>query len=143
MSQFSRRLAVLILGASLGVDLMARQQPSRPEAVSLSPVVLAKLSQEWRDAAKHVKAIDREQQRFLKMSDVVLRQNLARILIRSRAADGFLRSQVTKDPSPAVRVTIVQAMTSDSRWRAADETSTLLEGVVARDPDPVVSLAAV
>jgi tartrate-resistant acid phosphatase type 5 len=142
MSQFGRRLAVLILGASLGVDLMARQQPSAPEAVSLSPVVLAKLSPEWRDAAKHVKAIDQEQQRFLKMSDVVLRQNLARILIRSRAADGFLRSQVTKDPSPAVRLTIVQAMTSNSRWREAEETPTLLEGVVAKDPDPGVSLAA-
>ena len=142
MSVFGRRLAVLILGASLGADLMARQQPSAPEAVSLSPVVLAKLSPEWRDAAKHVKAIDQEQQRFLKMSDVVLRQNLARILIRSRAADGFLRSQVTKDPSPAVRLTIVQAMTSNSRWREAEETPTLLEGVVAKDPDPGVSLAA-
>jgi hypothetical protein len=64
MSQFGRRLAVLILGASLGVDLMARQQPPAAEPVSLSPAVLAKLRQDWRDAAKHVKATDREQERF-------------------------------------------------------------------------------
>jgi tartrate-resistant acid phosphatase type 5 len=142
MSLCSRRLAILILGASLGVDLPARQQTSTPEAVPLSAAVLAKLPQEWRDVAKHVKAIDSEQQRFLKLSDVVLRQNLARILIRSRAADGFLKSQVTKDSSPAVRLTIVQAMAGESRWREAEETPPLLEGVLARDPDPLVSLAA-
>jgi hypothetical protein len=142
MSLFSRRLAVLILGASLGVDLMARQQASTPEAVPLSPAVLAKLPQDWREVAKHVKAIDQQQERFLKMSDVVLRQNLARILIRSRAADGFLKSQLTKEASPAVRITIVQAMSGDSRWREAEETPALLEGVLAKDPEPVVSLAA-
>jgi tartrate-resistant acid phosphatase type 5 len=143
MFLFSRRLAVLILGVSLGVEVLARQQESPPpDAVRLSPVVLAKLPQNWRDVAKHVKATDQEQQRFLKMSDVVLRQNLTRILVRSRVADGFLKEQLTKDPSSAVRVTIVQAIAGDSRWRALVDTPTLLEGVVARDPDPVVSLAA-
>ena len=142
MSLFGRRVAVLILAVSLGVEVLGAQQPSTPEAVPLSAAVLAKLPQEWRDVAKHVKAIDQEQQRLLKLSDVVLRQTVARILIRSRAADGFLASQLTKDSSSAVRVTIVQAMTADSRWRDAEETPALLEGVVAKDPDPVVSLAA-
>ena len=73
----------------LGVDLFARQQTSTPEAVPLSAAVLAKLPQDWRDVAKHVKAIDPEQQRFLKLSDVALRQTIARILIRSRAAEGL------------------------------------------------------
>jgi tartrate-resistant acid phosphatase type 5 len=142
MSLFSRRLAVLILGVSLGVEVLAGQQTAAPEAVPLSPAVLAKLPQDWRDVAQHVKAIDQEQERFLKLSDVVLRQTIARILIRSRAADGFLKGQLTKESAPAVRVTIVQAITNDSRWRDLDDTPTLLEGVVARDPDPVVSLAA-
>ena len=39
-------------------------------------------------------------------------------------------------------MTIVQAIAGDSRWRDLEDTPTLLEGVVARDPDPVVSLAA-
>ena len=128
MSLFSRRLAVLALCLIVGTDLFARQQASTPEAVPLSAAVLAKLPQEWRDVAKHVKAIDQEQQRLLKLSDVALRQTVARILIRSRAADGFLKSQLTEDSSPAVRVTIVQAMAADSRWRDADETPALLEG---------------
>jgi hypothetical protein len=142
MPLFGRRLAVLILGVSLGVDVLARQQPPAPETVRLSTAVLAKLPQDWRDAAKHVKATDREQERFLKMPDVVFRQNIARILIRSRAADGFLKAQLTKESSPAVRVTIVQAIAGDSRWRDLEDMPTLLEGVIARDPDPVVSLAA-
>jgi hypothetical protein len=142
MSLFGRRVAVLTLAVSLGVEVLGAQQPSTPEAVPLSAAVLAKLPQEWRDVAKHVKAIDQEQQRLLKLSDVVLRQTVARILIRSRAADGFLASQLTNDSSSAVRVTIVQAMAADSRWRDAEETPALLEGVIAKDPDPVVSLAA-
>jgi tartrate-resistant acid phosphatase type 5 len=142
MSLFSRQLAVLILGVSLGVDVFARPQASAPEAVPLSPAVLAKLPLDWRDVAKHVKAIDQEQQRFLKLSDVVLRQTVARILIRSRAADGFLKAQLAEESSSAVRITIVQAIAGDSRWRDLEDTPALLEGVVARDPDPVVSLAA-
>src|SRR4029450_4338106 len=142
MSLFGRRVAVLTLAVSLGVEVLGAQQPSTPEAVPLSAAVLAQLPQEWRDVAKHVKAIDQEQQRLLKLSDVVLRQTVARILIRSRAADGFLASQLTNDSSSAVRVTIVQAMAADSRWRDAEETPALLEGAIAKDPDPVVSLAA-
>ena len=142
MSLFSRRLAVLLLGVSLGGEVLARQQAPAPEAVPLSSAVIAKLPPDWRDVAKHVKAIDEQQQRFLKLTDVVLRQNIARILIRTRAADGFLKAQLTKESSPAVRVTIVQAIAGDSRWRDFEDTPELLEGVVARDPDPVVSLAA-
>ena len=142
MPLFSRRLAVLILGVSLGVEVLAGQQAPEPETVRLSAAVLAKLPQDWRDPAKHVKATDREQERFLKMPDVVLRQTIARILIRSRTADGFLKAQLTKESAPAVRVTLVQAIANDSRWRDLDDTPALLEGVVARDPDPVVSLAA-
>ena len=142
MARFSRRLAVLIVILGLGVEGLARQQESGPDTVPLSAAVLAKLSPEWREAAKHVKATDQAQQRFVKMSGDVLRQNLARILIRSRAADGFLKEQLAKDSSSAVRITIVQAMAGDSRWRDLADTPPLLEGVVARDPDPVVSLAA-
>ena len=142
MTLFSRRLVVLILCTSFGAALAARQEGEKPETVRLSTAVLVKLPQEWRDLAKHVKATDQEQQRFLKMTDVVLRQNIARILVRTRAAEGFLKAQIAKDPSPAVRITIVQAVTGDSRWRDMDETPSLLEGVVARDPEPLVSLAA-
>lgn len=59
MVLFSRRLAVLILGLSLGVDLFARQHAPVPEAVPLSTAILAKLPQDWRDLAGHVKATDR------------------------------------------------------------------------------------
>ena len=137
-----RRLAVLILGLTLGADLLAGQQVGVPDAVPLSTAILAKLPQDWRDLARHVKASDQEQQRFMKLSDVVLRQTIARILIRSRAADGFLKGQLTKESSPAVRITIVQAIAGDSRWRGMSDTTAVLEGLLARDPDPSVSLAA-
>ena len=76
----------------------SRASRLRPGGGATLAAVLAKLPQDWRDVAKHVKAIDQEQQRFLKLSDVVLRQTIARILIRSRAAEGFLKAQVTKSP---------------------------------------------
>jgi len=142
MVLFRRRLTVLILGLTLGADLLARQQVAMPDAVPLSTAILAKLPPDWRDLARHVKATDQEQQRFMKLSDVVLRQTIARILIRSRAADGFLKGQLTKESAPAVRITIVQAIAGDSRWRGMSDTTALLEGVLARDPDGSVSLAA-
>jgi hypothetical protein len=143
MVLFRRRLAVLMLGLSLGADLMAGQQAAAPPAaVPLSTAILAKLPPDWRDLARHVKATDQEQQRFMKLSDVVLRQTVARILIRSRAADGFLKGLLTREPSPAVRITIVQAIVNDSRWRGMSDTTALLEGVLARDPESSVSLAA-
>jgi tartrate-resistant acid phosphatase type 5 len=141
MTSFSRPLVIAILCVSFAAHLVSAQRATA-DAVPLSTAILAKLPQEWRELARHVKATDQEQQRFLKLSDVVLRQTVARILVRSRAADGFLKVQLTKDPSAAVRITILQAVAGDSRWRDMEGTPALLESVVARDPEPVVSLAA-
>lgn len=68
--------------------------------------------------------------------------SLVRILARSSAADGFLRDQVTQDPSPRVRTAIVQTIAADARWSAMPDTGTLIERVVASDPDHAVSIAA-
>jgi hypothetical protein len=76
------------------------------------------------------------------MAPEVLRQTVARLLARLPAADTFLRSQLSADPSPRVRATIVQVIAADPRWMALPDAVALLEGVVALDPDPEVSLAA-
>jgi hypothetical protein len=104
--------------------------------------VLARLPAEWREPVRSIKATDQEQQRYLKVTEVVLRQTLARLLVRSRAADAFLKAQLTRDPAPAVRTTIVTAILGDSRWSALPDTALLVEGVIARDPDAAVSIAA-
>lgn len=137
------RLSVLVLlaGALLGRPV-ATQQASAPELLSLSPALLAKLPPDWRELAAHIKATDEEQTRFLKMSDVVFRQNVARLLTRIRPADAFLRTQISADPSPAIRIALIQAIAADARWSALPETMTLIEGVVSRDPDHTVSLTA-
>ncbi len=64
------------------------------------------------------------------------------MLARLPAADDFLKAQLTKDTSPRVRTTIAQAMAGDTRWMSHPETAALIESVVASDPDPTVSLAA-
>ena len=116
------------------------QQGAAPELLPLSSALLAKLPADWRELATHIKATDAEQQRFLKLSDVVFRQTVARLLTRIRPADAFVRTQIAADPSPAVRTALVQAIAADARWSALPETALLIEGVVARDPDPAVSL---
>ena len=79
---------------------------------------------------------------MLRVTEVGLRQMLARVLVVSRSSDAFLRLQLSHDPAPAVRATIVQAIMADSRWTAKPETPDLIKAVVARDPDLSVSLAA-
>ena len=136
------RLAPLVVALSLGVAPHAQQPGPAPEALPLSPAVLARLPQDWREPVRSIKATDQEQQRFMKVTEVVLRQTFARLLVRSRAADGFLKAQLTRDPAPAVRTAIVTAIMADSRWNALPDTPSLIEGVIARDPDPSVSVAA-
>ena len=92
--------------------------------------------------ATHIRATPAEQQRFLTVSEEVLRQTFVRLLARIAAADTFLKSQLTKDTSPRVRTTIAQTIAADARWMALPDSAALLEGVIASDPDPAVSLAA-
>ena len=134
-------MVVVFSLVSLGVPLAARQTTAR-SPVPLSAPVLAKLPLEWHEMAAHIRASEDDQQRYLKQSDVVFRQTVARLLTRIRTADDFLRKQLTDDPSPAVRTAIVQAIAADTRWSALPETFVLIEGVVARDPDAAVSLTA-
>jgi tartrate-resistant acid phosphatase type 5 len=111
--------------------------------IPLSNTVLTRLPAEWRElAARHVKAAAFEQERFLTVSEEVLRQTLARFLARVPAADAFLKTQLVKDPSTRVRTTIAQLIAADARWMALPDTISTLENVVASDPDATVSLAA-
>jgi tartrate-resistant acid phosphatase type 5 len=142
MTPATRTLIVLILGVIVTVRPLAGQQKASPPLLPLTDSVLAKLPPDWRDMALHIKASEQEQQRYLKLSDVVLRQTVARLLTRTHSADSFIKTQLTADPAPAVRTAIVQAMAADSRWNALPETPALIEGVVARDPDVAVSLTA-
>jgi len=142
MPTFAFRLAPLVVALSLGAAPLAEQPAPAPETLPLSAAVLARLPQDWREPVRSIKATDQEQQRFMKVTEVVLRQTLARLLVRSRAADAFLKGQLTKDPAPAVRTAIVTAIMADARWNALPETPSLIEGVIARDPEPSVSVAA-
>ena len=144
MHRVVTRPLVLVLFALLVVAgrPLATGQGAAPELLPLSPALLSKLPPDWRELATHIKASDAEQQRFLKLSDVVFRQTVARLLTRIRPADAFVRTQITSDPSPAVRTALVQAIAADARWSALPETALLIESVVARDPDPAVSLTA-
>jgi hypothetical protein len=142
-----RALARLVLAITLGAGLVAApaaSQQARP-APALSPLAdatLARLPQDWREMARHINASDQEQQRLAKLSDLALRQNVARILARSESADEFLKAQLTKEPAPLVRTAIVLAIAADARWIASPETPGLIESVVRRDPDPTVSMTA-
>jgi tartrate-resistant acid phosphatase type 5 len=118
-------------------------QPVQSQTLPLSEAVLSRLPDDWRQpAGTLVKATAPEQQRFLTVPEEVLRQTIARLLVRSARADAFLREQMAKDPSPRVRATIVQTIAADARWIALPDTAALIERVVSSDPDPVVSLAA-
>jgi diadenosine tetraphosphatase ApaH/serine/threonine PP2A family protein phosphatase len=141
MRRSRKALVALVLFVGFTAAVRALQQPT-PPAVALSDAVLTKLSPEWRAAAAPIRATEIEQQRFLTYSDVVLRQVLARLLVRMPAADVFLRDQLMNDPSPMVRTTIVQIIAADSRWTSLADTTALIERVVARDPDTGVSVAA-
>jgi len=134
--------AVLALALALSAPVLAGRQPSEPTAVALSAMVLAKLPAEWQAPTALIRATEPEQQRFLKLSDEVFRQAIARLLARNPAADAFLKTQIVKDPSPAVRTTIVQVIAADTRWTTMADTVALIEGVVALDPDSAVSVIA-
>jgi tartrate-resistant acid phosphatase type 5 len=109
----------------------------------LSEAVLARLPADWRGpVGQLVRATTEEQQRFLTVPEEALRQLLVRVLARSPAADAFLKEQITKDPSSRVRTAIVQTIGADARWAALPDTAAVIERVVASDPDPAVSLAA-
>ncbi len=140
-------LTALALAATL--PLTQAQASAAPQAgtdstdVPLSDVVLTRLPADWRVlVAEHVRASTVEQERFLTVAEDVLRQALARLLVRSSAADVFLKEQLVKDPSPRVRTTIAQSIAADARWMALSDTATALEAVAASDPDTAVSLAA-
>ena len=96
-------LFVLVVVAIAGRS-QATQQGAAPDLLPLSQAVLAKLPADWRELATHIKATDAEQQRFLKLSDVVFRQTVGRLLTRIRPAEAFIRTQISADPSPAVRI---------------------------------------
>ena len=141
------RLAGLVLISCLSLAATPRglQQPTPPApAVSeLSPDLLAKLPADWRDVATaHVKPTGADQVRFRGMTDIALRQAIARLLARVPEADAFLKSQVTADAAPAVRTTLLQVMAADARWSKMTDTPGLIESVVRSDPDPGVSIAA-
>ena len=142
MHRFTRPLALVLLAVVVAGRPLSTEQSAAPELLPLSSALLSKLPSDWRELATHIKATDAEQQRFLKLSDVVFRQTVARLLTRIRPADTFVRTQIATDPSPAVRTALVQAIAADARWSALPETALLIEGVVARDPDPAVSLTA-
>jgi hypothetical protein len=118
MHRFTRLSVLALLAAMLSAVPAATQPPATPELLSLSPALLARLPPDWRELATHIRASDDEQQRFLKMSEVAFRQNVARLLTRIRSADAFLRTQITADPSPAIRIALIQAITADTRWMA-------------------------
>ena len=142
MHRSTRPLALVLLAIVVAGRPLSTEQGPAPELLPLSSALLSKLPPDWRELATHIKATDAEQQRFLKLSDVVFRQTVARLLTRIRPADAFVRTQIAADPSPAVRTALVQAIAADARWSALPETALLIEGVVARDPDPAVSLTA-
>ena len=120
-----------------------RQPETASAPIVLSESVLQRLPLDWRaPASRHVRATPAEQQRFLTVSEEVLRQTLARLLIRVPAADAFIKAKLQSDPSPLVRTTITQAIAADARWISMPDAPGLIEAVVASDPDPKVSMAA-
>jgi hypothetical protein len=138
-------MLALVLALAIGyVDRTAAIEVQWvPQTETLSDAVLSRLPDEWRQpAGTLIKATAQEQRQFVTVPEEVLRQTIARLLVRSPRADGFLRQQILKDPSPRVRTTIVQAIAVDARWIALPDTSAVIEHVVSSDPDPVVSLAA-
>jgi tartrate-resistant acid phosphatase type 5 len=141
-----RLTALALAGALLLAEVhgvAAPQAGADLTPVTLSDAVLTRLPADWRaPAAKHVKAAPFEQQRFLTVPEEVLRQTMARFLVRVPAADAFLKTQVVKDPSPRVRTTIAQTIAADARWIALPDTTTTLEAVAASDPDATAALAA-
>lgn len=115
----------------------AVQPPAAP------PAFLTKLPPDWHDPVTRLLVIPESQHAPLAaLADDVLRQSLIRQLIRSPAADEFVRRQLTADPSPRVRSAIVQGIAGNERWSAMPDTTALVERVVASDPAPGVSLAA-
>ncbi len=139
------RTRQLPLVAVFGLSLIASvtgQQPDAPTPIDLSPAVLARLPAEWREPAGAIKAVETEQQRFLRLSEEGLRQAIGRLLVRARSAEAFVRTVVKNDSSAAVRTTVVAAIAGDSRWLAMSDTPAMLEDVVVLDPDATVSVAA-
>jgi tartrate-resistant acid phosphatase type 5 len=132
-------LAHLVLALAFVAQLPAQPQqlPNVP-----SPELLAKLPEEWREPARSFARIpDNQQKQLLGSSDEIVRQAVARLLVRNPKADEFVKVQVRSDPSPRVRTTIVQGM-GTARWLEMPGTAALLEEVAKADPDPAVSLLA-
>jgi tartrate-resistant acid phosphatase type 5 len=135
--------AALAVAISLPASPLGVEQAPAPITLPLFDAVLAKLPAPWREvSAAHVKASESEQQRFLRQSDVVLRQVFARMLVRVPALDAFIRQQLIADESPAVRITLVQLIAADARWSAMPDTAAIIERSVSSDPDHTVSIAA-
>ena len=138
-----RLAAALVIAVCLPVSSLGGEQAPAPITLPLYEAVLAKLPAAWREpAAAHIKASEAEQQRFLRQSDIVLRQTFARLLVRVPALDGFIRQQVVDDPAYQVRSTLVQLIAADARWSAMPDTVALVERVVTADPDHRTSIAA-
>ena len=131
-----------ILVVSLAAGLLAAPQTRESQLSPLPETVLLKLPPEWRDPARHIQASPQEHQRLGRLSDIPLRQAIARILTRNHSLDAFLKTQLSLEPSPAVRIAILQAIAADSRWRGLPDTAPLIESVVARDPDTAVAMTA-
>ena len=98
MHRFTRPLALVLLAVVVAGRPLSTEQSAAPELLPLSSALLSKLPSDWRELATHIKATDAEQQRFLKLSDVVFRQTVARLLTRIRPADTFVRTQIATDP---------------------------------------------
>ncbi len=120
------------------------QPPAAQEPVTTLPAALAaKLPLSWHEPVARLLTIpDSQYSQLLQLTDEALRQTLGRRLVRVPDADGFVREQLTADPSPRVRSALAAAIANDARWNARPDTGPILERVIASDPDPVVSLVA-
>ncbi|HMF62374.1 MAG TPA: metallophosphoesterase [Vicinamibacterales bacterium] len=132
--------ALLLTGA--GGNAAPQQGNAASRAVVLSDEVMSRLPPDWHAPARHIRGAPIDQQKLLKESQEGLRVKVAQLLAREPAADGFLRAQLSQDPSPRVRASIAEAILADARWMALPDTAAVIESVVASDPDVTVSLAA-
>jgi hypothetical protein len=141
-------MRALVLACCASAAVLAQtgtQPPAVPPqpAAPPPPAYLARLPPDWHEPVTTLLTINESQHAQLAaLGDDALRQALIRQLIRVPAADAFVRRQLTSDPATRVRTAILQGIAGDARWAAMPDTVALIERVVASDPAPAVSLAA-
>ena len=83
MHRSTRRSALALLAVVVAGRPLSTEQRPAPELLPLSSALLSKLPPDWRELAHaHQGHRRRAGQRFLKLSDVVFRQTVARLLTR-------------------------------------------------------------